>query len=118
MRVAYTSVYSYSNREIKSFKKKRELMTTETNQQTQETGITVFMLVKTSTEWLGMTVAERFAALGRLVEPILRKYRDRLTLRFFDTEFYSARVTDIWLWEATDRHAYELVVEELRETPF
>jgi hypothetical protein len=65
-----------------------------------------------------MTVAERFAALGRLVEPILRKYRDRLTLRFFDTEFYSARVTDIWLWEATDRHAYELVVEELRETPF
>jgi len=93
-------------------------MTTETNQQTQETGITVFMLVKTSTEWLGMTVAERFAALGRLVEPILRKYRDRLTLRFFDTEFYSARVTDIWLWEATDRHAYELVVEELRETPF
>jgi Darcynin, domain of unknown function len=39
-------------------------------------------------------------------------------LRFFDVEFYSARVTDIWQWDAVDHHAYELVVEDLRETPF
>ncbi len=36
----------------------------------------------------------------------------------FDTEFYTTRVTDLWMWETTSRHAYELVVEELRETPF
>jgi len=35
-----------------------------------------------------------------------------------DVEFYTARVTDIWQWDAMDHHAYELVVEDLRETPF
>ena len=32
-------------------------------------------------------------------------------------EFFSARVTDVWMWQAKSRHAYEMVVEELRETP-
>jgi darcynin-like uncharacterized protein len=80
--------------------------------------LTVFMLVKTCPEWLGFPVEERFRLLGEHVEPILRKYRDRVKLRFYDVEFYSARVTDLWLWEATDHHAYELLVEALRETPF
>jgi hypothetical protein len=39
-------------------------------------------------------------------------------LRFFDVGFYTARVTDIWQWDAMDHHACELVVEDLRETPF
>ncbi|MEV6030064.1 darcynin family protein [Nonomuraea sp. NPDC052116] len=29
--------------------------------------------------------------------------------RFYDTEFYWARVTDIWVWEADDHDAYRLV---------
>lgn len=41
-----------------------------------------------------------------------------MTLRLYDVEFYSARVTDLWAWEATDHRAYELLVEDLRETPF
>jgi hypothetical protein len=39
-------------------------------------------------------------------------------LRFYDTEFYSARVTDIWVWEADDHDAYRLLIDALRETPF
>ena len=27
-------------------------------------------------------------------------------------------MTDLWVWEAADHHAYELVVEALRETAF
>ncbi|GAA3263437.1 darcynin family protein [Nonomuraea helvata] len=38
--------------------------------------------------------------------------------RFYDTEFYSARVTDVWVWEAADHHAYQLLIDALRETPF
>jgi len=41
-----------------------------------------------------------------------------VALRFYDVEFYSARVTDMWMWDAKDHHSYELLVEELRETPF
>jgi hypothetical protein len=51
------------------------------------------------------------------MSPILKKYENQVRLRFYDTEFFSARVTDVWMWEAKSRHAYELVVEELRETP-
>ena len=80
--------------------------------------LTVFMLVKTTPEWLGFSIEERFRLLGEHVEPILRKHRPQVTLRFYDVEFYSARVTDLWQWEATDHHAYELLVEDLRETPF
>jgi hypothetical protein len=80
--------------------------------------LTVFMLVKTMPEWLGFNIDERFKLLAAHVEPILRKHRPKVTLRFYDVEFYSARVTDLWIWEATDHQSYELLVEDLRETPF
>jgi Darcynin, domain of unknown function len=82
------------------------------------TALTVFMLVKTQPEWLGMNPPERFAQLKTHVEPLLRKYQSKIKLRFYDAEFYSARITDLWVWEAQDHHAYELLVEDLRETPF
>jgi hypothetical protein len=90
-------------------------MTTATE---NRTALTVFMLVKTLPEWLGFSVDERFRLLGEYVEPVLRKHAPKVRLRFYDVEFYSARVTDLWMWEATDHHAYELLVEDLRETPF
>jgi len=80
--------------------------------------LTVFMLVKTLPEWLGFSIDERFRQLREHFEPILAKHQPKVTLRFYDVEFYSARVTDLWVWEATEHHAYELLVEDLRETPF
>ncbi len=80
--------------------------------------LTVFMLVKTSPEWLALSIDDRFARLRAAFEPILRRYADSVTLRFYDAEFYTARLTDLWVWEAADHHAYELVVEALRETAF
>jgi hypothetical protein len=80
--------------------------------------MTVFMLVKTMPEWLAMSVDERFSELGKHVEPIVQRHRERVRLRFYDVEFYTARVTDVWVWDALDHHAYELLVEDLRETPF
>jgi hypothetical protein len=83
-----------------------------------EPTLTVFMLVKTQPEWLSFPVAKRFAEGDKYIKPILQKHAGSVTMRMFDTEFYATRVTDVWMWETTSRHAYELVVEELRETPF
>ena len=83
-----------------------------------EPAFTVFMLVKTTPEWLGFTVDHRHDLARTQLTPILKKHADGVSLRFFDVEFYSARVTDIWMWDAKDHHSYELLVEELRETPF
>lgn len=80
--------------------------------------LTVFMLVKTSPEWLSFTVDRRFELLAEQFAPILKKHAHEVRLRFFDVEFYSARITDIWMWDASDHHAYQLLVEDLRETAF
>jgi hypothetical protein len=80
--------------------------------------VTAFMLVKTTPEWLAMTVAERVEAFATQVVPVVEARTHGVRSRFYDTEFYSARVTDIWVWEADDHDAYRLLVDALRETPF
>lgn len=80
--------------------------------------LTVFMLVKTSPEWLGYTVDRRFELMAEQFTPILKKHAMNVVLRFFDVEFYSTRITDVWMWDAKDHHSYQLLVEDLRETAF
>jgi hypothetical protein len=80
--------------------------------------VTAFMLIKTTPEWLGMSVAERFDAFTNHVVPAIEARTRGVRSRFYDTEFYSARVTDIWVWEADDHDAYRLLIDALRETPF
>ena len=83
-----------------------------------ESTVTAFMLVKTTPEWLALTVAERIHAFKTQVVPVVEARTHGVRSRFYDTEFYSARVTDVWVWEADDHDAYRLLVDALRETPF
>jgi Darcynin, domain of unknown function len=80
--------------------------------------VTVFMLVKTMPEWLGLDSKQRIGLFNDHVKPLLMKYKESVKLRLYDVEFYSARVTDLWMWEALDHRAYERLVEDLRDTPF
>ncbi|MCU0887642.1 MAG: darcynin [Rubritepida sp.] len=77
----------------------------------------IFMLVKTTPEWLALPPPGRFAFLREAIEPILRA-NPAVRLRFFDAEGFNARVSDVALWETEDLGAYHRVVEALRETPF
>lgn len=81
------------------------------------TTFTVFMQVKTTPAWLALSPERRFAFLGETIEPILGRHR-AVRMRFFDTEFYSADVTDVIVWETEDLGQYQSIVEALRETPF
>ncbi|MET9618046.1 darcynin family protein [Kitasatospora indigofera] len=80
--------------------------------------VTAFMLVKTTPEWLALTVQQRVDAFTTEVLPAIEARTTGVRSRFFDTEFYSARVTDVWMWEAEDHQAYQLLIDALRETPF
>ncbi|WP_018680363.1 darcynin family protein [Actinokineospora enzanensis] len=71
-----------------------------------EAAVTAFMLVKTTPEWQAMTVADRVAAFTAQVVSVIEARARGVRSRFYDTEFYSARVTDIWVWEADDHDAY------------
>ncbi|MFC8306964.1 darcynin family protein [Streptomyces olivaceus] len=86
--------------------------------ETTQAPVTAFMLVKTTPEWLAMTVEERVRAFTTEVVPVVEAGTTGVRSRFYDTEFYSARVTDVWVWEAEDHRAYQLLVDALRETPF
>ncbi|QKZ23063.1 darcynin family protein [Streptomyces chartreusis] len=83
-----------------------------------KTPVTAFMLVKTTPEWLALTVQERVEAFTTQVVPTIKSRTSGVRSRFYDTEFYSTRVTDIWVWEADDHAAYQLLIDALRETPF
>ena len=78
---------------------------------------TIFMLVKTTAHWLALAPAERLAFLEKTIKPILRKHPD-VRMRFFDIEAFSARASDVIMWEASDLLRYQSLVEHLRETPF
>jgi Darcynin, domain of unknown function len=75
------------------------------------------MLVRTTPTWLRMAPPQRFAFLDETIRPLLARH-PAVGLRFFDAEAFSARYTDMLLWETADVLAYQALVEELRETPF
>ncbi|KRB52386.1 MAG: darcynin family protein [Pseudomonadota bacterium] len=79
--------------------------------------ITVFMLIKTTPAWLALPPKARFAFFDAHVRPLLAA-RPQVRLRYFDAEFYTARCTDVMMWETSDQSAYRAIVEELRETLF
>jgi hypothetical protein len=78
---------------------------------------TVFMLVKTTPEWLALPTEERFGFLGTYIEPLLAEHT-ALGMRFFDSEFFNSDVTDVIMFNTAELDAYRSVVEGLRETPF
>ena len=55
--------------------------------------------------------------MKKTIKPILRKNPD-VRLRFYDVEAFSARVSDVIVWETTDLLRYQSLVEHLRKTPF
>ncbi len=83
-----------------------------------EPEFSVFMLVKTTLEWLSFSVSERNRIAREQFTPVLQKHSSGVRLRFFDIEFYSSRVSDVWMWDCKDHHSYQMLVEELREGPF
>jgi chlorite dismutase len=85
---------------------------------TFEPALTAFILVRTTRSWLDLAPEQRFEVLRTEIRPAIEAKGVQVRSRFYDTEFYSAKVSDIWVWEAPDHHSFQLVIEALRETRF
>lgn len=83
----------------------------------QQTIYSIFMLVKTTNAWINLPPDSRFAFFDSEIEPILKAHPS-VKMRFFDTEGFNSRVTDVMVWETADLDRYQLVVEKLRESKF
>jgi hypothetical protein len=84
---------------------------------TKELNHVYFMLVKTTNTWLQLSTKERFQFLEAIISPILQKH-SAVKMRFFDSEAFSGRYTDVLMWETSEVKDYQFLVEELRETQF
>ena len=85
---------------------------------TFEQNFTVLMLLKNAAAWEGCTVAHAREWAQHALAPVLKKHTSKVTLRYFDVEFYSPRITDIWIWCVKDVDAYHHLLEDLRKNPF
>ena len=83
-----------------------------------DVALTTFFMVKTSPEWLGFSFKTRLAHARETLQPILDEFKGRVRLKWYDVEFYTAKISDIWMTESMDHHSYQLFCEKLRETPF
>lgn len=76
-----------------------------------------FMLVRTTPTWLALPPKDRFGFLDQTIRPLLSR-NPMVSMRFFDSEAFHSRFTDVIMWETASIMAYQAVVEELRETLF
>ncbi len=78
---------------------------------------TFFMLMRTTNAWLSLSPEQRFQFLGEKIEPILKAH-PAVKMRFFDSEAFSGRYSDVVMWETKEIGEYQSIVEGLRETAF
>lgn len=79
--------------------------------------LTMFMLLASQPSWLQLSRKARQDFIAAEVAPILGRY-PAVKLRFFDSEAFSGRCTDIAVWEAHDLRSYGFLIDALRDTAF
>lgn len=79
--------------------------------------LTAFIQVKTSPEWLAFTVPERLERARKHLMTLIKEFSDTIIFRWYDTEFYSTKCTDIMVMDCKDHLSYQMFLEKLRETP-
>ena len=78
---------------------------------------TIFMIVKTTNTWLKLAPKERFGFLDKTIQPILKNHQN-VKMRFYDSEAFTGKASDVIVWETSDLQSYQHLVEELRESNF
>lgn len=79
--------------------------------------LTLFMLLASQASWLQLSRKARRDFIAAEVAPILARY-PAVRLRFFDSEAFSGRCTDIAVWETRDLKSYSFLIDALRDTAF
>lgn len=82
-----------------------------------EAPLSVFLLVRATPAWLALSPKDRFAFLEQEIQGRLEQH-EGISMRFWDVEHLSARISDVILFEADAFAEYASLVEGLRETAF
>ena len=77
----------------------------------------IFLGYTLTPAWLAKSREERERFRQEHLAPLFEKYADRLSVRQYDAEAFSASPTDFAFIETEDLRAYYFFIEELRDTP-
>ena len=78
---------------------------------------TFFMLLRATPAWLRLDRVERRKFCDDVRVPIFARH-GATTMRFYDAEAFSARCSDVAVFETTDTTDYYDLIEALRDTAF
>jgi len=81
-----------------------------------EDRFTVIILLNATPAWLSLSREDRDLYFRNEIVPIFERYQSRSTIRFFDSEFFHAHVSDYILVETSGFKDYQYLMEELRDT--
>jgi Darcynin, domain of unknown function len=77
-----------------------------------------FMLVKGAAEWRSLSAAGRRQLAREQLPPILGSHPREVSLRHLDVAVNPTRITDLWIWNATDAQAYGRALQRVRVSRF
>ena len=76
-----------------------------------------FVLLRATPAWLALS-RERRGELGAAhLQPLVQRAKPLLTMRYFDTEAFTAVSSDVMLTETADPTPHYFFMEALRDTP-
>lgn len=79
---------------------------------------TILMLYDISEHWLRLSHKEREQFNHEVLEPLIQRYTDSLTVRLFDSEAFSGSCSDFALFETSNLQEFYFFIEALRDTRF
>lgn len=82
----------------------------------KESNFHILLLLNASREWLSLSREARTLFFRQKLQPAFARVQNTVKVRFFDTEYFHARVSDFIYLEAGNLHDYQLLMEMLRDT--
>lgn len=79
---------------------------------------TILILYRSTTNWLSLSRKARDKEVQTNIQPLLEKYKEQLSIRFFDSEAFHAKTSDFLILSCDDLQQYYFFMEELRDSPF
>ncbi|MEN7550379.1 darcynin family protein [Rapidithrix thailandica] len=77
---------------------------------------TILILYRANHQWLSLSREQRGKIFEQTVLPLVEKYQEHLTVRFFDSEAHHARTSDFLIIECDELKWHYFFIEELRDT--
>lgn len=75
-----------------------------------------FLLLTATPAWLTLTNQERERVLLAELQPVLARHREDVRIRYYDTEAYSARASDVLMLEFDAPGAHAKLIDDLRSS--